>query len=94
VPTNWPEGAVLRDDQPVPAATPHARQNLPRVDGEEGSRTLWTAAGWRVIVVTAGDLTAPRMIVARVHQALVQRGYPGPDPVFSLVWDAWFPTCR
>jgi hypothetical protein len=59
-----------------------------------GRRERLEAVGWRVIVVTAGDLRAPRMIVARVHRALVQRGYPGPDPVFSLVWDAWFPTCR
>ena len=57
-----------------------------------GRRERLEAAGWRVIVVTAGDLTAPKMIVHRVHDALVQRGYTGPGPVFSLVWDTWFPT--
>lgn len=57
-----------------------------------GRRERLEAAGWRVIVVTAADLKTPTMIVHRVHDALVQRGYTGPGPVFSVVWGSWFPT--
>lgn len=57
-----------------------------------GRRERLEAAGWRVIVVTAADLKAPRMIVHRVHDALVSRGCAGPRPVFSVVWNIWFPT--
>lgn len=52
------------------------------------------ADGWRVIVVTAGDLSHPREIVGRVHRALTSRGYTGPSPVMSTMWTAWFPTHR
>ena len=47
-------------------------------------------AGWTVIVVTAGDLRHPRQIVLRVHRALVDGGYRGPAPTFSVTWDRWF----
>ncbi|VXC55097.1 DUF559 domain-containing protein [Aeromicrobium sp. 9AM] len=57
-----------------------------------GRRERLEAAGWRVIVVTVADLKAPRLIVHRVHGVLVARGYAGPGPVFSVVWDIWFPT--
>jgi hypothetical protein len=57
-----------------------------------GRRERLESAGWRVIVVTAHDLRAPRQIVNRVHRALVERAYTGPRPVFSTMWDAWFPT--
>jgi len=57
-----------------------------------GRRERLESAGWRVIVVTAHDLKTPRQIVNRVHRALVERAYTGPRPVFSTMWDTWFPT--
>ena len=48
------------------------------------------AIGWRVVVVTAEGMRDPREVVRRVHRALVERGYRGPDPVFSDVWNRWF----
>jgi hypothetical protein len=57
-----------------------------------GRRERLEGDGWRVIVVTSRDLRTPRRIVHRVHQALVERGYAGPRPVFSTMWDTWFPT--
>ncbi|MCW2825009.1 MAG: hypothetical protein JWQ91_1926 [Aeromicrobium sp.] len=59
-----------------------------------GRRERLERAGWLVIIVTSADLVAPRQIVDRVHQALLQRGYAGPGPVFSVMWDEWFPTVR
>lgn len=53
-------------------------------------RELLERAGWRVIVVTSGDLSAPHGVVRRVHVALADRGYIGPDPVFSTMWARWF----
>jgi very-short-patch-repair endonuclease len=50
------------------------------------------AAGWRVIVVTSRDLTMPRVVVRRVHEALVERRYTGHKPTFSVMWSTWFPT--
>jgi hypothetical protein len=48
------------------------------------------SAGWRVIVVTIEDMRRPSSIVRRVHTALVQAGYAGPDPVLSDSWRRWF----
>lgn len=48
--------------------------------------------GWRVIVVTSADMRTPRAVVARVHDAIVQRGYAGPGPIHSVIWNTWFPT--
>lgn len=59
-----------------------------------GRRERLEAAGWVVIIITSEDLKTPREIVTRVHSALVQRGYAGPPPVFSVVWDRWFPTAK
>lgn len=59
-----------------------------------GRRERLERAGWKVIVVTAADLNAPRLIVHRVHQALADRGHSGPAPAFSITWDEWFPTVR
>jgi hypothetical protein len=50
------------------------------------------ADGWRVIVVTSHDMTAPREVVRRVHEALVERGYTGRPPTCSVMWSTWFPT--
>ncbi|NRQ49103.1 DUF559 domain-containing protein [Aeromicrobium stalagmiti] len=46
--------------------------------------------GWKVIVVTSADLRDPREVVHRVHRALVSRGWTGPEPTFSIMWDSWF----
>jgi very-short-patch-repair endonuclease len=48
------------------------------------------AAGWRVIVITSGDLEDKREIVHRVHRALIQRGYVGRAPILNTMWDTWF----
>jgi hypothetical protein len=48
------------------------------------------AAGWRVIVVTVADLTDKRGIVRRIHRALIDHGYAGRPPQFSVMWDRWF----
>jgi hypothetical protein len=55
-----------------------------------GRRERLEAAGWRLIIVTAGDLRQPQQIVRRVHAALVERGWTGPNPVFSDQWETWF----
>ncbi len=64
-------------------------------DGQQRQRDLvrreaLEAEGWRLIIVTAEDLKAPRVVVHRVHRALVERGYRGPAPTFSIMWDRWF----
>ena len=46
--------------------------------------------GWRVIVITSGDLGDKREIVQRVHRALSQRGYTGRAPSLNTMWDQWF----
>ncbi|KQV74695.1 hypothetical protein ASC61_06590 [Aeromicrobium sp. Root344] len=48
------------------------------------------SAGWRVIVVTIADLADKRTVIHRVHRALVDRGYAGRPPQFSIMWDRWF----
>lgn len=55
-----------------------------------GRRERLEQAGWRVIVITVGDLHKPHSIVRRVHQALTERGYEGPEPTFSIMWSKWF----
>lgn len=51
-------------------------------------------AGWTMVVVTAAGLTRPHEVVRRVHMALCERGYRGPEPVFSESWQRWFATGR
>lgn len=53
-------------------------------------REVLEGLGYRLIVVTSADLHTPRSIPWRVHAALVSRGYAGPRPVLSEVWDRWF----
>jgi hypothetical protein len=48
------------------------------------------AAGWLVIVITSGDLGHAREIPWRVHRAIKARGYSGPTPQLSIVWNRWF----
>jgi hypothetical protein len=45
------------------------------------------AAGWTLIVVTVADFDRPATVVWRVHAALADRGYRGPRPSFSSLWD-------
>lgn len=52
----------------------HERDALQR-QRDHLRREALEAAGWRVIVVTVADMRAPSAIVARVRQALIQRGY-------------------
>lgn len=44
------------------------------------------AAGWSLVVVTVQDFRRPVAIVARVHAAMVARGYRGPRPQFGASW--------
>ena len=44
------------------------------------------AGGWTLIVVTQADFAHPISIVARVHEALVRRGYRGPPPELGRTW--------
>lgn len=43
-------------------------------------------AGWSLVVVTVEDFRRPVAIVARIHAALVARGYRGPRPQFGSSW--------
>ena len=53
-------------------------------------REALEALGWRVIVITADGMRRPHEVVWRVYRALRDRGYAGPPPVFSDMWDRWF----
>lgn len=53
-------------------------------------REALEALGYRVIVISAVDLTHPSEVVRRIHRALVDRGYDGPGPVTSVMWHRWF----
>lgn len=70
----------------------HHERSAQQRQSDLARRERLEAAGWRVIVVTSHDMLDPRTVVRRVHAALVERGYTGPDPTFSIVWSRWFPT--
>lgn len=46
--------------------------------------------GWEYYQVTQERLAKPRVLVARVHDLLVRRGYDGPAPVFGERWESLF----
>ncbi len=46
----------------------------------------FTAEGYLVIRITAQRMKRPRHVVGKVFNALRQRGYPGPEPVFTTEW--------
>ena len=48
------------------------------------------AEGYRVIRVTGGHLTRPRVVADRVLRAMRSGGYLGPDPVFTDEWSMLF----
>lgn len=49
------------------------------------------ALGWRLIVVTAGDLyDAPAQVLARVQTALIERGATGIRRQFKTEWLRYF----
>ena len=52
----------------------HERDALQR-QRDHLRREALEAAGWRVIVITSADMAAPRSVVRRVREALVQRGF-------------------
>ncbi len=49
-----------------------------------------SAEGYRVLRVTAQHMRQPRVLVRRVHAALVAGGYSGPAPVFTAEWSTLF----
>jgi len=67
----------------------HERSSAQRQRDRE-RREVLEALGYRLIVITDADLRTPRSIPWRVHAALISRGYTGPRPVTSEVWDRWF----
>ena len=69
----------------------HERDAAQRVK-DLARRERLEADGWRLVVVTVGDLAAPRAIPARVHAAVSAHGYTGPSPIMNAMWNAWFPT--
>ena len=48
------------------------------------------AEGYRVVRVTSGHLTRPRVVVGRVLGAMRSGGYLGPDPGFTAEWSTLF----
>ena len=50
----------------------------------------FTSEGYRVLRVTAEHMHQPRILVRRVHAALVKGGYTGPAPAFTAEWTALF----
>lgn len=52
------------------------------------------ALGWEYHQVTNERLGRPKVLVLRVHDALVRRGYDGPPPVFGRRWDSLFEPVR
>ena len=67
----------------------HERSSAQRQRDRE-RREVLEGLGYRLIVVTSADLRTPRSVPWRVHAALIARGYGGPRPVTSDVWDRWF----
>ena len=66
-----------------------------RLDRRQRERDIWRREalerdGWRMVVVTAAGMRDAQEVVRRVHLALVERGYRGPGPVLSDVWQHWF----
>jgi len=58
-------------------------------------RELMERLGWTFIIITAAQLSRPREIVNRVHEAMRAHGYKGPPPEFSHEWRQSFaPTPR
>lgn len=60
------------------------------IDRYGGFRTL----GWEYYQVTNERLARPRVLVLRVYEVLVRRGYDGPAPVFGRRWNALFRPVR
>ena len=70
-----------------------------RVDRRQWNRDVWRQEclvedDHTLVRVTAERMRAPRAVVVGVHQALVERGYDGPAPVFDLEWRVLFATAR
>ena len=52
------------------------------------------ADGNRLVRVTAERMRSPRAVVLTIHEAIVEGGYRGPDPVFDAEWRRLFATVR
>ncbi|GAB3755265.1 hypothetical protein GCM10028864_36060 [Microlunatus parietis] len=52
------------------------------------------AAGYRIIRVTHGRMKHPREIAETVHKALTDRGYRGPRPRYTNLWQTLFESRR
>lgn len=50
--------------------------------------------GNRLVRVTAERMRSPRAVVLTIHEALVEGGYRGPEPVFDAEWRRLFATVR
>jgi len=46
--------------------------------------------GYRVLRVTSAHLRAPRILIDRIHRAMVAGGYSGQPPAFTPEWRALF----
>lgn len=57
---------------------------------DHARRDYLASLGYRVVVVVDEDLRAPATVIWRVHRALVDRGYVGPEPKLNASWHRWF----
>jgi very-short-patch-repair endonuclease len=70
-----------------------------RLDRKQWNRDVWRQEclvedDHTLVRVTAERMQSPRAVVLGVHQALVERGYVGPEPDFSSEWRTLFATAR
>jgi hypothetical protein len=66
------------------------RQFARDIDRYGDFRTL----GWAYHQVTSERLARPRVMVLRIHDELVRRGYDGPPPQFGRRWSSLFSPVR
>jgi hypothetical protein len=67
----------------------HERDPVQR-QKDRARREALEAEGWRVIVITVGDLSDKQQIVWRVFAALKARGFAGAPPHTNAMWTKWF----
>jgi very-short-patch-repair endonuclease len=68
-------------------------------DAEQMKRDIWRYAemrrvGVEYVQVFDRMMATPKAVVLRVHTALLQRGYDGPDPRFDGRWESLFAPVR
>jgi hypothetical protein len=64
----------------------HHERNADQRQKDHYRRERLEAAGWTLIVITTADFRHPISIVARIHEALVRRGYRGAPPRLKTAW--------